>query len=258
MIDALPLVLAALTANDVPPAEQARQRWQAAEVIVVVEQGEGGPGELLQAAEQAAAAWNNVGAAPHLVLTVDEAPADDPLAVDGVNRIGLMREPWPYSAQAGTSPIAWTSATTDVIFEAVLALNPGFDFGDGTTGAYDLVSVLTHELGHLLGLDHLDDHPEATMFPLIPRGETKKRDLSDDDVAALLASYPSAPVLPAPVEAAPTLAAPADEADPERAEAPSRGCPQGSPPGAEGALALVLALAARRRRGRRFAASIGR
>ena len=45
----------------------------------------------------------------------------------------------------------------------------------------DLATVLVHEMGHVLGMGH-SEHNEATMFAAQPPGETKKRDLHDDDV----------------------------------------------------------------------------
>lgn len=56
------------------------------------------------------------------------------------------------------------------------------------TARFDLRNTLTHEVGHLLGLDHTPD-TEATMFPSAPMGETRKRTLASDDINALCDVY---------------------------------------------------------------------
>lgn len=53
---------------------------------------------------------------------------------------------------------------------------------------YDLVSVLTHEVGHFLGLDHSDD-PDAVMFWQYSSG-TLNRQLHQDDIDAICTVYP--------------------------------------------------------------------
>src|SRR5262249_15492160 len=53
----------------------------------------------------------------------------------------------------------------------------------------DLLSVLTHEAGHFLGLAHSAD-ADATMFSEYKMGSTGLRDLSPDDVKAICAAYP--------------------------------------------------------------------
>jgi len=52
----------------------------------------------------------------------------------------------------------------------------------------DLKTVLVHEMGHVLGMGH-SEHPEATMYADQPPGETKKRDLHDDDVDGVCYLY---------------------------------------------------------------------
>ena len=53
----------------------------------------------------------------------------------------------------------------------------------------DLLSILTHEVGHLIGLDH-PPLPEATMFMSSVEGEIKKRDLAVDDERGLCDIFP--------------------------------------------------------------------
>lgn len=248
MIDALPIALALLVSADAQPGSEPvpdEERWDVAVVQLVVEQGHGAPAHLEEAVTQAAETWNAVGVGPRLEVARDADPVNDPLNVDERSRVGVMHEPWPYSGQAGAATITWAYTETRLIFEADVALNPDVDFGDGEIDRHDLVSVLTHELGHVLGLHHLDDDGEATMFPTIPRGETKKRDLSVSDVSALIDRYADTTLAADDPDAVLTQAS-ANES----ASGPAMGCAQAGPPAAEAALAFaLLALARRQRRG---------
>jgi len=53
---------------------------------------------------------------------------------------------------------------------------------------YDLQSTLTHELGHVLGLDHTTA-PEATMYIGADPHESKKQTLDLDDTAGICTAY---------------------------------------------------------------------
>lgn len=65
----------------------------------------------------------------------------------------------------------------------------------GCTVAYDVQNTLTHEIGHLVGLDHTPlgqpGASETTMYPSAPRGEISKRDLAADDIAGFCFIYPA-------------------------------------------------------------------
>lgn len=54
---------------------------------------------------------------------------------------------------------------------------------------HDLKNTLVHEIGHLIGFDHVLD-ADATMFAMAQQCELKKRDLSTDDVNAVCTVYP--------------------------------------------------------------------
>ena len=60
----------------------------------------------------------------------------------------------------------------------------------------DVQNTVTHEIGHLVGLDHVQDG-EATMYLTAPRGETQKRSLESDDIAGICAIYPAGGSIPA-------------------------------------------------------------
>lgn len=56
---------------------------------------------------------------------------------------------------------------------------------------FDLRAVLTHELGHALGLAHEHNEPEATMAPTLPPGPSDRRYLHDDDIEGIQELYPA-------------------------------------------------------------------
>ena len=60
---------------------------------------------------------------------------------------------------------------------------------DGNTEAHDLQNTITHEFGHVLGLDH-SEIPDATMSPSAPAGELAKRELHEDDIMGYQVIYP--------------------------------------------------------------------
>ena len=98
---------------------------------------------------------------------------------------------WPYALHViGLTSLTYDT-TTGQIVDADIEMN-GDDYRfaiDGSLHAYDSQQALTHEVGHLLGLDHSLDE-DATMFAQSQPGESHKRLLAPDDVAGLVFSHP--------------------------------------------------------------------
>jgi Matrixin len=107
--------------------------------------------------------------------------------------IWLTGSAWRYSA----STLALTTTTyytgSNEIFDADMELNNNVAWAtDGSAGAYDLDSVVTHEAGHFLGLDHTPASYQAVMFPNVVLGQ-EKRQLAVPDTADVCQVYPGGP-----------------------------------------------------------------
>lgn len=106
---------------------------------------------------------------------------------DGTNVIG-----WARLVPKSTLAAAWTytDASTGRVLEADIFYNTSHTWGVLTgcnsPSAFDVENIGTHEVGHILGLDHVSDAAKmATMYPSAPSGEIKKRTLTGGDVAGV-------------------------------------------------------------------------
>jgi hypothetical protein len=82
-----------------------------------------------------------------------------------------------------------TADGTIVGFKIALnATHPKWSIDDAD--GMDLQNALTHEVGHVLGLDHTEDRSEATMYASAKAGEHTKRDLHWDDKEGIRYLYP--------------------------------------------------------------------
>lgn len=109
------------------------------------------------------------------------------------NIIMFREDDWPYAAAEDAYALTRVrfGAESGQIWDVDIELNAtegSLSIGDPVQGA-DLDSIVTHELGHLLGLDHTLQ-AEATMFARYVEGDDSLRTLEADDVAAICAVYP--------------------------------------------------------------------
>ncbi len=129
---------------------------------------------------------------PVSLEVADHVATTDP-AKDGVNLITLANTARTRDliGNAWGVTLGWNLrqgnlvrlAETDIILSPTQRLAT-----DGNAAAGDIQSILTHELGHALGLEH-SAIVAATMFPAGSAGQTTLRSLEADDVAAIQQLY---------------------------------------------------------------------
>lgn len=137
-------------------------------------------------------AWRGLDNVPDVIVAEQAAPGYD--AQSRTNGVYLMR-PWPFAREQ----LAVTVSTYDLDGHMIgvdVLVNGESDYAllpDGEdspfTSHHDLAAVLTHEMGHVLGLDESPDDRDSTMWPYIRGGDVHQRTLSEDDEAGIVAAY---------------------------------------------------------------------
>lgn len=154
-------------------------------------------GSHTPALQNAISAWNEVeGTTAHLreiVSSSQRARTDwesndlHMILFDENNSSGFFPE---GSATVAVTPI-WFYSSGRISDADVLFNGSGFAFTtSGAPGRFDIQDVATHELGHLLGLDH-SGWAGASMYPYVDPTVILHRSLSEDEVGGMRHAYPS-------------------------------------------------------------------
>lgn len=132
----------------------------------------------------------------------------EPRLGDGMNTVGFRARP-DLERTLGATSFETDDVTGDLL-ESDIFLNSAFDWSvaaGGESGRFDVQSIMTHEVGHLLGLGHsalgeTELRPtggrrvlgkQAVMFPIaFPAGNVADRTPKADDAAGLGEIYPDA------------------------------------------------------------------
>lgn len=140
-------------------------------------------------------------------------PETTPL--DEISQVIFVNAGWRHAPEAvGLTTMTYSTIDGTISFGKIEINDDGFDFSDAElapecaagpddppieNGPYDLLSVLTHEVGHFVGLAHvkpssglpLEGENAPTMAPTVPPCGISLRDLEPDDVEGLCFIYPA-------------------------------------------------------------------
>jgi hypothetical protein len=181
------------------------RRWLSHPIIVAFSSSLSSPpsnikagSDVIGAARRALERWASVADIQFLETRSTAQTTSPPNAGDRINLITVSAENAAlFGASENPGRTRVFSDSGGAIVEADIALNPHELFSsDGTFGTYDLESTFTHEVGHLLGLEH-SAIIGATMQPRQAQNGVyglpafTQRTLSADDVAGARALYGS-------------------------------------------------------------------
>jgi hypothetical protein len=152
--------------------------------------------EASRIAAQAFATWSNAscegGGSPSINTSFAYPPVDCSGTSEGHNNPIIFRDNvWPYNDHAnaiGFTTLTVVLATGEIVGASIEINSHDFKItvdAGAPEGAYDLSSIMTHEVGHFLGLAHSTD-PNAVMYAFYQTGSTT---LSPDDVAGICSTY---------------------------------------------------------------------
>ncbi|MFW5876792.1 MAG: matrixin family metalloprotease [Myxococcota bacterium] len=154
-------------------------------------------GELRRALTHAAEAWRGLPGVPDLEVEAGAPPPAGHEPRSGPTNGVYVPDPWPFDPTRLAVTLATYDAHTGEMLDADILLNPEQPFAllderdDARADHYDLAAVLTHELGHVLGLEE-SDVERSTMWPRVRRSAVDQRTLEVDDEHGVIAVYQDA------------------------------------------------------------------
>jgi hypothetical protein len=161
-------------------------------------------GQAVPALKAAFGAWSGVACPSGKPATLNFTAPKDYIACKksqynpqgkNVNVVFFQDDTWNYRGLDAT--LAKTSVTynddTGEIYDADIEVNAAKNVlttsTDPSKAQYDLQAIMTHEVGHFIGIAH-SANSSAVMFASYSPGSLTQRTLTDDDIDAVCAIYP--------------------------------------------------------------------
>ena len=137
--------------------------------------------------EDAAKAWAGLPNVPELLISEGEpGPRGFESKRNASNGVYLI-EDWKLAESSLAVTVATFETKSGKIVDTDILVNANHPFAllasgpDAPAEDFDIRGVMTHEMGHVLGLGESFDVRMATMWPNVARGETHQRDIHEDD-----------------------------------------------------------------------------
>ncbi|MFT3921935.1 MAG: matrixin family metalloprotease [Myxococcales bacterium] len=146
----------------------------------------------------AARAWHDIEGVPELLINDGEPGPSGFDSKDPASNGVYLIENWELAQSSLAVTVATYESRSGKMVDTDILVNANHPFGEMPDGPdskgkiYDLRGVLTHEMGHVLGLGESYDERMATMWPNISRGETHQRDIDVDDESGVEEAYAGA------------------------------------------------------------------
>ncbi len=137
-------------------------------------------------------AWENIEDSA-ITFSYDGTTETSVAALDYTNVVSFQDEIFDFGSAVIAVTLTYYPRRVEdpPILDADIVFNPNLNFSsDGAPGTFDLQSIATHEVGHLLGLDHTAI-VSATMNPQAGIGVTIFRVLHTDDRIGCSVLYPT-------------------------------------------------------------------
>jgi predicted Zn-dependent protease len=185
-----------------------RIKWPAGTIRIALSKSLSSPpsnikqdSDVLGSVRRSLARWSRAANVTFVETSSDAVSISPSGNGDGISLITVAdtsenRAAFDSADRTGRTRIFYDS-TTGAITEADVVVNPSAQFStDGTIGTYDLEATFTHEIGHVLGLDHSDEagsvmQPHQGINGLYEQAAVNSRALSDDDRAGAHSLYGS-------------------------------------------------------------------